>query len=213
MTRSDARWTLVGLGAEGPFKDQEDKLSLFGQFVGDWVGDAVFIKEDGTEIPGGRGAVHFAWILGGRAIQDVWMVEDPKTKEMNAGGTTLRFYDPEADRWQSTWVSPRQNTTMTFTGMEVGGEIVLEAVNKRGRLEHWVFYDVERGKSFRWRGESSSDGGKSWKTYARYRFQKAPDSKKLGKVVSSAWHPVLIMLVGRTPDVRWRVRFICCQLG
>ena len=148
---------------------------MFGQFVGDWVGEATFIKDDGTEIPGGRGEVHFAWILGGSAIQDVWMAEDPKTKEMSAGGTTIRFYDQEAERWQSTWISPRQNTSLTFTGKEVGKEIVLEAVNKRGRLEHWVFYDIKRGSSFTWRGESSADGGRSWKTYARYEFRRADD--------------------------------------
>ena len=166
----DTNWALKGLVADGPPMDQESRLSLFGQFVGDWVGEATFIKDDGTEIPGGRGEVHFAWVLGGSAIQDVWMAEDPKTKEMRAGGTTLRFYDQEADSWQSTWISPRQNTTLTFTGKEVGNEIVLEAVNKRGRLEHWVFYDIKRGSSFRWRGESSVDGGKSWKTYARYQL-------------------------------------------
>lgn len=176
MTDSKSPWTLKGLGAESPLRGQEANLSLFGQFVGDWTGEATFIKDDGSEVPGGKGEVHFAWILGGRAIQDVWMAEDPQTKRMNAGGTTLRFYDAEQDTWQSTWVSPRQNTTLTFTGRKVGDEIVLEAVNKRGRLEHWVFYDVKKGSSFMWRGESSSDGGKTWKTYARYHFQRAPDS-------------------------------------
>ncbi len=165
-------WSLRGLGADGPFPDQEDKLSLFGQFVGDWSGEATFIKDDGSEVPGGRGEVHFAWVLGGRAVQDVWMVEDPKTKEMGAAGTTVRFYDPEGDSWQSTWISPRQNTSLTFAGRKVGDEIVLEAVNKRGRLEHWVFYDIA-DDCFAWRGESSGDGGKTWKTYARYRFRRA----------------------------------------
>ena len=171
MAVTNKSWTLKGLGADGPSQDQAAKLSLFGQFVGDWVGYATFIRDDGSEVPGGKGEVHFAWILGGRAIQDVWMVEDPKTKDMNAGGTTLRFYDPEADVWQSTWVSPRQNTTLTFTGKKVGDEIVLEAVNKRGRLEHWVFYSIKES-SFMWRGESSGDGGKTWRTYARYGFER-----------------------------------------
>ena len=119
--------------------------------------------------------MHFARILGGRAIQDVWRVDDPKTKVMKPGVTTLRFYDPKGDSWQSTWVSPLQNTTLTFTGREVGREIVLEAVNRRGSLEHWVFYEIKNA-SFMWRGESSSAGGKTWKTYARYRFQRAQSS-------------------------------------
>lgn len=60
MTNPGAHWTLKGLGADGPFQEQEDKLSLFGLFIGDWTGDATFIKDDGTEVPGGRGEVHFA---------------------------------------------------------------------------------------------------------------------------------------------------------
>ena len=77
MEARDTNWALKGLVADGPPMDQESRLSLFGQFVGDWVGEATFIKDDGTEIPGGWGEVHFAWVLGGSAIQDVWMADDP----------------------------------------------------------------------------------------------------------------------------------------
>ncbi len=171
MDVSEVRWNLTGLGADEPFDQQREKLSLFGQFVGDWEGEATFLKDDGSEVPGGKGEVHFRWILGGRAVQDVWMSEDPVAKRMTPHGTTLRFYDPERDAWQSTWVSPKQNTTLTFVGREAGGEIVLEAVNKRGRLEHWVFYDIKKD-SFSWRGEGSDDGGKTWRRYAKYRFRR-----------------------------------------
>ncbi|MDG6899476.1 MAG: hypothetical protein JRM85_04585 [Nitrososphaerota archaeon] len=129
-----------------------------------------------AKAPAARGEVHFACILSGMAIRDVRMAEDPKSKEKRAGGTTLRFYDPEKDNWQSTWVSPRQTTTLTCTGGGIGNEIVLEAVNKQGRLDHRVFYDIKKGSSFMWRGESSSDGGKTWKAYARYRCQGASGS-------------------------------------
>lgn len=173
MDRPDIHWTLKGLGADKPFAEQEEKLALFGQFVGDWVGEATLLKDDGSELSGGKGEVHFRWILEGRAVQDVWMSEDPASKSMIPGGTTLRFYDAERDVWQSTWISPKQNTTMTFLGKKVGEEIILEAMNKRGRLEHWIFYDIEKGSSFRWRGEGSHDGGKTWRQYVRYSFRRS----------------------------------------
>lgn len=176
MSGQGSRWELKGLGADGPSGEQKEKLSLFGQFVGDWVGEATFIKDDGTEIPGGRGEVHFRWVLDGRAVQDIWMSEDQGSRKMVPHGTTVRFYDPESDAWQSTWVSPKQNTTLTFKGREVGGEIVLEAVNKRGKLEHWVFYDI-KATSFSWRGEGSGDGGKTWKTYAKYFLRRADSTE------------------------------------
>ncbi len=172
MNDSGTHWTLKGLGADGPLAEQKEKLTLFGQFVGDWVGEATFLKDDGNEVREGRGEVHFRWVLQGMAIQDVWMSEDPASKKMVPGGTTLRFYDSERDVWQSTWISPKQNTTMTFVGRESGGEIVLEAVNKRGRMEHWIFYDI-RDSSFSWRGEVSGDGGKTWKQYVRYDFKRS----------------------------------------
>lgn len=161
------------MGADKPFSEQEEKLSLFGQFVGDWVGEATFLKDDGSEVPGGKGEVHFRWILEGRAVQDVWMSEDPASMRMVPGGTTLRFYDTERDVWQSTWISPKQNATMIFVGKKVGEEIILEAVNKRRRLEHWIFYDIEKDSSFKWRGEGSYDGGKTWKPYVRYSFRRS----------------------------------------
>ena len=169
---TDAKWSLPGLGADGAARELAEKLTLFGQFVGDWVGEATFLKEDGTEVPGGKGEVHFRWILGGTAIQDTWMSEDPSSKQMHAGGITVRFYDPEKDCWKSTWISPMQNTVMTFTGKKIDGKIVLEAMNKRGDLEHWIFFDIREGSSFRWRGERSRDGGKTWRQYVRYSFER-----------------------------------------
>ena len=69
-------WTLKGLGAREPFPAHKEKLALVGQFVGDWVGEAIFLKEGGSEVPAGNGEVHFNWIIDGRSVPDVWLVED-----------------------------------------------------------------------------------------------------------------------------------------
>ena len=59
--------------ADGPNADLREKLMLFGQFVGDWeIVEARYWQVDGTEVKM-KGEVHFGWILGGTAIQDVWM--------------------------------------------------------------------------------------------------------------------------------------------
>jgi hypothetical protein len=80
------------------------------------------------------------------------MKEDASTKRMIPGGTTISYYDPEKDNWQSTWISPLQNTTLMFRGREAKGEIVLETRNPRGKLEQWIFFDIT-GSSFSWRAE------------------------------------------------------------
>ncbi len=140
---------------------------LFGRFVGDWTGEAVFIHPDGREEPGGRGEVHFNWILEGRAIQDVWRYEDPKLGRMVSAGTTVRFYHPEDDAWRSVWVSPIQGAVVVFTGREVHDEVVLESDRGGGRRERWVFFDIGPN-SFRWRAEVSQDGGRTWAINQRY---------------------------------------------
>jgi hypothetical protein len=171
-------WNLKGLGAREPFPDRRDKLMLFGQFVGDWVGEATLLKEDGSEVSGGIGEVHFNWILDGRAVQDVWGPVDPATGKFVPAGTTIRFYDSVKDNWQSTWISPLQNNTLTFTGREEKGEIILETRNPRGQKERWIFFDIAVGSSFSWRSEVSNDEGATWKTKTRYHFNRARSERK-----------------------------------
>ena len=64
---------IKGLMANGPDVSLKEKLMLFGQFVGDWdIVEARYMQADGTGVKM-KGEVHFGWILGGTAIQDVWM--------------------------------------------------------------------------------------------------------------------------------------------
>ena len=73
LIESSSTWTIKGLGADGPNIDLKEKMMLFGQFVGDWnIVEARYLQADGTEVKM-KGEVHFRWILGGMAIQDVWM--------------------------------------------------------------------------------------------------------------------------------------------
>ena len=69
-------------------------LGTFGQFIGSWDLD--------WYIEGARakGELHFGWVLGGRAIQDVWVVPG------RFHGSTLRFYDRALGAWRSTWIEP-----------------------------------------------------------------------------------------------------------
>src|SRR5256885_8100986 len=94
--------------ASGPDPKLESALRLFGQFVGNWSVDVVNHLPDGT-LQRLRGEWHFGWILGGTAVQDVWMV--PTRAQRDDGealvgyGTTLRFYDPKIDAWRIVWAS------------------------------------------------------------------------------------------------------------
>jgi hypothetical protein len=159
---SEADWIISGLAAAGPAPGMEDKLSLFGQFVGDWdIVESRYPQPDGTELKG-RGEIHFRWILEGRGIQDTFCSIDEKTGESVPAGTTVRFYDSKIDAWHSVWISPRQHVVQPFIARKVGDEIVLEGNTPDGKYpERWIFSNITR-EAFRWHAEETHDEGKSW---------------------------------------------------
>jgi hypothetical protein len=149
------------LAANGPREGIEEKLMLFGQFVGDWD-----ILEDRCLQPDGkwatsRGELHWRWILEGRALQDVWMTIDEKTKKPVPDGTTVRLYDPKIDAWRVIWISPTQGVVKTLIGRQNGKDIVLERTTEEGHLVKWIFSEI-KGDSFSWHSEESRDNGRTW---------------------------------------------------
>jgi hypothetical protein len=158
---SNSKLAIKGLGADGPNIDLKEKLMLFGQFVGDWdILEDRYTKADGTEVKM-KGEVHFRWILGGTAIQDVWMGSEEGSQKVTLFGTTIRFYDPKIDAWRSTWLSPIKGLVKTFIARKVNNEIVLEGKTTEGYPEKWIFSQITP-QSFRWHSEETHDNGKTW---------------------------------------------------
>jgi hypothetical protein len=150
------------LRADGPRPDLADQLDLFGRFVGAWD-----LEWHGRDLAGApivvSGELHFGWILGGAAVQDVWRVPlDPaEGRHMRAfHGTTIRFYDSRIGAWRSTWIDPLNGRVRRFVGRTEGGIIVLDGLDEDPK-ERWSFRDIS-SNSFLWRGESSTDGGRTW---------------------------------------------------
>ena len=161
-----------GLMAQGPNPELREKLELFGQFVGDWEGLAQFFKPDGTELgPSQGGEVHWGWILDGMALQDVWCSLDKETGKQVPLGTTIRFYDPKIDAWQSIWITPLGNDVARFVGRKVGERIVLEGKDSTGKHLRWMFSEI-KPDSFTWTGEESKDEGRTWVLVSRMRIRR-----------------------------------------
>jgi hypothetical protein len=114
-----------------------------------------------------RGEWHFAWVLGGRAIQDVWVVpphaEQARGAPVYEHGTSLRFPDPRGGSWHSTWHGPVNGLVVSFIARRNGDDIVLVGQHPDGRHLQWIFFDIEPD-NFSWRNEISADNGKSWVT-------------------------------------------------
>ena len=170
--KSRDTWNIKGLGADGTDSDSKEKMMLFGQFVGDWeIVEARYLQADGSWVRM-KGEVHFGWILGGTAVQDVWMGCREGSGKMVLFGTTVRVFDSKIDAWRSTWLSPIKGLVRTFIAKKVGDEIVLESKTAEGYPEKWIFSEIT-ATSFRWHSEETHDNGKTWLLTEEMKIRKA----------------------------------------
>jgi hypothetical protein len=150
--------------SQGPHPHHAQELMLFGQFVGEWEFDVIYHRPDGSQQKA-KGDWHIAWILDGRAIQDVWMVPSAAERAATGAepvgyGSAIRFYDPQIDAWRVTWHGVIDSVVFRFIARREGEEIVLEGDDPRVR-RRWIFSHIEPG-SLRWRHVLSKDGGNHW---------------------------------------------------
>lgn len=150
-----------GLVANGPEPKYLNKLQLFGQFVGSWTFEGTEYHDDGTRSTD-KGEIHCQWVLGGQAVQDVFLETSRSDKDPLLYGTTVRFYDPKTDTWQVTWINPGAGVVRTFTGRQAESEIVMEGKMGDGTPVRWIFSDIHPG-SFHWRGEKRTRT--KWRIY------------------------------------------------
>jgi hypothetical protein len=154
----------AALHAAGPAGEHAEHLMTFGQFVGAW--DLAWTGRDADGEPATMtGELSFGWVLGGRAVQDVWIV--PGRGQPGEGrpplafhGSTIRFYDPAIGAWRSTWIEPVNGRVRRFIGRPAGGDIVLLSDEEDPQLR-WRFTDITQ-ESFTWKAETSHDHGATW---------------------------------------------------
>ncbi len=133
---------------------------IFEPFIGSWDLVVSWYQPDGSLERRQDGEWHFARVLEGRGIQDVWIVP-PRSQRPAAGGdyeygTSLRFYDPTIEAWRSTWIGPQHHVVHVFTARRVGDQVQLETVLDGQRMR-WRFLDITP-ESFTWRNEREIDG-------------------------------------------------------
>jgi hypothetical protein len=152
------------LHADGPSGPNAEQLQVFRQFIGSWDLDWWGL-DAGGERHTARGELHFGWVLGGRAVQDTWIV--PGRGKPGAGepplafhGSTIRFYDASLGAWRSTWMDPVNGRVRRFVGRPLDGEILLLSEEEEPRLR-WRIKDIAP-QSFTWSAETSHDGGGTW---------------------------------------------------
>lgn len=151
---------LPGLNSPGPHPDMPEEARIFAPFIGSWT-LIVTWHDGGQPARVERGEWHFAWVLEGRGVQDVWIV--PPRSERGRGsdlyeyGTSIRFHDPAIGAWRSTWIGPMHGVVRTFTARQIGDEVVLETTPDEAERMRWAFSDIRPDgfawRNFVWRGD------------------------------------------------------------
>ncbi len=166
MTFSDA-FLARGRSAEIP-----EPADAYGWLIGGWDLDVWYSLGDREQRM--KGEVHFAWVLDGRAVQDVWIMPRRAdrgpgfTSTINAFGTTLRVWDSSIQAWRVTWINPPTGRRDELIGRRNGNEIVQVGTHADGTPIRWKFTEIT-ADSFRWTGEALQADGATWKLEAEFR--------------------------------------------
>ena len=174
---------LATLPSAGPSVGDSAHL-LYAPLRGDWEVTVVDHLPDGTRHTG-TGEWHFDWVLEGRAMQDVWISPprgvrhtSPAPPAFDRYGTTVRYFDPALAAWRVVWINPAQNFVATLVGRARGRDIVQEGTGDGGIMLRWTFSNITHD-AFDWRGETSSDSGRTWRTAQEMTARRAARSAGL----------------------------------
>lgn len=150
---------IASLLAPAAAHDRATAMETYGWLVGDWrFTGRVFV--DGQPHAADGGQIHAAWVLEGRAIQDVWRLPGFFV------GTTLRVYDPGIDAWHIVWSDPLRQHYGRQLGRRVGANLVQEGTDLQGAATRWSFVDIATDR-FRWLGEKRTTDG-PWQLVAEF---------------------------------------------
>jgi hypothetical protein len=173
----------AALLADGPSPELSERAEDVGWLVGGWRAQVRDFDADADgRVREGRGEWWFAWVLEGRALQDVWI--SPPRSERGAPrdpagandryGTTLRRFDHADGQWHMTWINPVSAVENRLSGGRTPRGIELRGVID-GRPVRWCFEDVERDR-FTWRGYVQDGPDQPWRLQAEFLLERIPGS-------------------------------------
>lgn len=162
--------------ASGRSPEIPEAADAYGWLVGSWELEVRHYWID-VSSRGLRGEAHFAWVLEGRAVQDVWIM--PRLAErspaldrsFNTYGTTLRVWDAALQAWRVTWINPVTGARNDLVGRWHGQDVVQLGTHSDGTPIRWMFTEITPG-SFRWTGESLEADGRTWKLQGEFRARR-----------------------------------------
>lgn len=162
---------IATLQATGPHPSLGDQAQVPSRLVGTWDVDYTDFAKDGKATHR-TGEFVVSWVMDGRALQDLWIVNPSGKRKEREVYTTLHSLDPKSHTWHATFVDPEHASTARFTGGPVGSDrYVLETADLGNQTNRWSFNDI-RADSFVYRDEASNDGGQTWRLQSEYKMRR-----------------------------------------
>jgi len=167
------------LVAAGRSPEIPEPMDAYGWLIGSWELDVVAYDDEGNVLHS-AGEAHFAWVLDGRAVQDVFI--NPRRSDRgpsspkfaNWYGTTIRIYDPSIQAWRVSWLNPHDGIRAELIGRRHGKDIVQEGKFPDGTSIRWTFSNIMK-HSFHWRGERLETNG-TWRLQVEFRATRTAPS-------------------------------------
>ena len=164
------------LAASARSPDIPEAMDIYGFLIGSWELDVVGYDDEGNVIHT-VGEAHFARVLEGRAMQDVFI--NPRRSDRgpdspkfaNWSGTTIRIYDPSIQAWRVNWFNPHDGIRAELIGRRRGKDIVQEGKFPDGTPIRWSFSEITED-SCCWRGERLEPDGRTWRLQVEFRAQR-----------------------------------------
>ncbi|HSZ74388.1 MAG TPA: hypothetical protein VK779_06185 [Rhizomicrobium sp.] len=166
---------VVVLLARGPHQDIGQSHNIFANLNGSWDVEVFDVETDGARRVS-AGEWHFAWILEGRAMQDVFVSPARADRKGNVPvkgnrcATTLRIFDSAEENWRVFYFNPVAQSYELLRAQQQGSDIVLEGTDAHGHAIRQAFTDIA-DNSFRWRREIQKPDG-NWQLLAEHSAER-----------------------------------------
>jgi hypothetical protein len=162
----------TALDAVGPHSSIVREATAFTRLIGTWDVKYTDFTKAGKALHR-TGKLHFGWVMDGRVLQDLWVVDASGTSKEREVYTDLFYFDPKARTWHDAFVDPHAATVATFVGGPIGSsQIVMESHDLDPAETHrWSFNDIS-SNSLVFRDEASSDNGKTWTLKSEYDMKR-----------------------------------------
>ncbi|MEJ3405752.1 hypothetical protein WDJ51_13510 [Rathayibacter sp. YIM 133350] len=146
--------------ANGPTADYPALMRPFARLVGSW-------DVRGSRLDAASGEWrdrHFTWvvayILEGRAVQDLEVVEGPGGVAETVA-TAVRVYDPDAGLWRVSFFAPRTGEFCHLVATSHRNGIRQDGSQTDERPIRWNFSEITDDR-YVWEGWVSDDGGQTF---------------------------------------------------